>query len=284
MILVTGAAGKTGLAALAQLSKHAELVRALIHRAENKHFVLEAGAQEVITGDLRNRDLVRRAIEGVDAIYHIPPNMHPDEFEIGRLIIEAAKTSGVEHFVYHSVLHPHIEDMPHHWQKMRVEELLFKSGLEFTILQPAVYMQNILGQWNSIENDGYFKMPYPVETKLSLVDLLDVAEAAMIVLTHGGHHGSIYELVGTRPLSQIDLATLLGKLLGREVRADTISIEAWERNAQDAGLDDYAIETLVKMFRYYGEFGFEGNPSVLKWLLGRAPTGFEQAFRREVNL
>ena len=34
--------------------------------------------------------------------------------------------------------------MPHHWLKMRVEEKLFASGLPFTILQPAAYMQNVL--------------------------------------------------------------------------------------------------------------------------------------------
>jgi NAD(P)H dehydrogenase (quinone) len=284
MILVTGAAGKTGLAALVQLSMQAAPVRALIHMAEYERSVLEAGAQEVITGDLRDKELVRRALEGVEVVYHIPPNVHPDEFEIGQLLIEASKASGVDLFVYHSVLHPHVEDMLHHWQKMRVEELLFKSGIDFTILQPAAYMQNVLGQWNSIETEGFFAMPYPIETKLSLVDLHDVAEAAMVVLTRDGHRGAIYELVGTRPLSQIDLAALLSGLLGREVRADTISLEAWEQNALGAGFESYAVETLVKMFQYYGAYGFEGNPSVLKWLLGRAPTGFEEAVRREMNL
>jgi hypothetical protein len=31
--------------------------------------------------------------------------------------------------VYHSVLHPQTEQMPHHWHKLRVEEMLLESRL-----------------------------------------------------------------------------------------------------------------------------------------------------------
>ncbi len=58
--------------------------------------------------------------------------------------------SGVTRFVYHSVLHPQIEAMPHHWQKMRTEEMLFAAGFELTVLQPTAYMQNILGAWRGV--------------------------------------------------------------------------------------------------------------------------------------
>jgi uncharacterized protein YbjT (DUF2867 family) len=284
MILLTGAAGKTGLAALGQLSMHAVPVRALVHKAEYENAVRSAGAEEVICGDLRDTELIRVAFAGVNSVYHIPPNMSPDEFEIGRLVVSEARQQEVGHFVYHSVLHPHVEAMPHHWEKMRVEEFLFASGLDFTILQPSAYIQNILAQWDSIQTEGCFQMPYPVKTRLSLVDLRDVAEAAVIVLTQEEHRNAIYELVGTKPLSQLEVADLLGQLLEQEVRADTIPIKLWRQNAVEAGLDRYAVETLVKMFEYYAAYGFHGNTSVLGWLLGRAPTSFEQAIKRERNL
>ena len=72
------------------------------------------------------------------------------------------------------MLHPQIEAMPHHWEKMRVEEMLFAAGLDVTVLQPTAYMQNILGMARDIVEAG-FRVPYPVETPLSLVDLDDVA-------------------------------------------------------------------------------------------------------------
>ena len=72
----------------------------------------------------------------------------------------------MEHFVYHSVLHPQTEKMNHHWQKMRVEEMIFESGLPFTILQPAPYMQNLLAGWKSIVEDGVLRVPYSVDSEI----------------------------------------------------------------------------------------------------------------------
>ena len=89
----------------------------------------------------------RCAAAGAQAIYHICPNVSRDEVAYARAVAAAARAHGVRRFVYHSVLHPQIEAMPHHWQKMRVEEMLFAAGFDLTVLQPAAYMQNILGVW-----------------------------------------------------------------------------------------------------------------------------------------
>ncbi len=162
--------------------------------------------------------------------------------------------------------------MPHHWNKLRVEEMLFSVGLDITILQPAAYMQNSLAEWESMKRDSIYRVPYPIETRLSLVDLDDVAEAAALVLTNEGHSGATYELVGTPPLSQIEIAETFGHALNKTIRAEAEGIESWDRRARSAGMDDYQQETLTKMFRAYARDGLKGNPNVLSWLLGRPPT------------
>jgi len=210
----------------------------------------------------------------VRAVYHICPNVNPEEQRIGGLVIGAARAAGVEHFVFHSVLHPQIEAMPHHWHKMRVEEALFESGLPFTILQPAAYMQNVLAGWEAMVERGVYSVPYPVETRLSLVDLEDVAEAAAIVLTEPGHTGATYELVGTEAMTQVEVADVLSQQLGRPVRAEAMPVETWERQARASGMGDYQRETLVKMFRYYARCGLAGNSNALGWLLRRPPETF----------
>jgi NAD(P)H dehydrogenase (quinone) len=280
MILVTGAAGKTGQAIIRALANRGAAVRALVYRAEQVETVTQLRARETIVGDMHAGAIFRQAAQGVRAIYHISPNMNPAEVELGRIAIEAAQAGGVEHFVYHSVLHPQTEAMPHHWHKLRVEELLFESGLDTTILQPAAYMQNILGGWQSIVEQGVYRVPYPVETRLGMVDLEDVAEAAAIVLLEPGHDGAIYELAGPDVLTQTDVARILTVRLGRPVRAEQIAMDAWLENARAAGLGDYQVETLIKMFQYYERYGLWGNANVLRWLLGRAPTRFEVFMER----
>lgn len=283
IILVTGAAGKTGRAVIQALAKRSQTVRALVRRPDQARAVKEAGALDVVSGDMRVAATWERASRGVRAVYHICPNVSPDEVTIGQTAITAARAAGVERFVYHSVLHPQIEAMSHHWLKLRVEELLFASGLMYTILQPATYMQNVLAQWERITAQGVYPIPYPAETRLSMVDLADVAEAAALVLTDASHAGATYELASPEALSQTEVAVILSRRLGRPVTVEVVPLDAWEINARAAGLGEYQVSTLLKMFRYYAAYGFGGNAHVLGWLLGRPPTSFAAFVERVVR-
>jgi len=100
------------------------------------------------------------------------------------------------------------------------------------------------------------------------------------VLTEPGHEGATYELVGTPPLSQVEVAQMLGDWLGRPVRAVAEAVEEWEARAKAAGMGDYQCETLVKMFRYYAQHGLRGNPRLLSWLLGRPTTTLAEFLER----
>jgi NAD(P)H dehydrogenase (quinone) len=271
-ILVTGAAGKTGKAVIRALVRRGAPVRAFIRNSAHEAALKAIGVGETVTGEMGDAQAVSRAVRGADAIYHICPNMSPHEVAFAKALIAAATNLGVPRLVYHSVLHPQIEAMPHHWNKLRVEEMLFRSTLDFTILQPAAYMQNSLAEWDRMVTEGIYRVPYPVETQLSLVDLDDVAEAAALVLTNSGHSGAAYELVGTLPFSQTEIAETFGQALKKAIRAEAEPVESWEQRARSAGMDDYSRETLIKMFRAYARDGLKGNPNGLGWLLGRPPT------------
>jgi uncharacterized protein YbjT (DUF2867 family) len=277
MILVTGAAGKTGRTIMEALAQRGAVVRALVRRE-----VKGLKAQEIVVGDMHSLATMTQAMVGVEAVYHICPNMSADELQIGQIAIAAARDAGVQRFVYHSVLHPQIQAMPHHWLKMQVEAELFESGIPYTILQPTAYMQNILAHWSQIVDKGIYPVPYSEQARLSLVHLRDVAEAAAIVLTQPEHTGAIYELVGTHSLSQTEVAAQLSHHLGREVRVERMPLDTWQKQAKEAGLGDYQIDTLLKMFQYYDRYGFEGNPNVLSCVLGRSPVTFAE-FLQQVS-
>jgi len=270
MILVTGAGGKTGRAVIEALLLEDAAVRAFVRSTAHETALMAMGVNEVIVGAMDDPHALARALRGAEAVYHICPNVHPDEIAFARLLIATATDLGVPRFVYHSVLHPQIEAMPHHWSKLRVEEMLFASALDITVLQPTAYMQNSLAQWDRMKREGIYRVPYPIETRLSLVDLDDVAEAAATVLINSGHAGATYELVGTPPLSQVEIAETFGQALKKPIRAEAEAIKSWEQRARSA--DDYSRETLIKMFRAYARDGLKGNPNVLSWLLGRPAT------------
>jgi NAD(P)H dehydrogenase (quinone) len=275
MIAVTGAGGKTGLAIVEALAQRGAVVRGLVHKQSDQAKVAAAGAVESVVGNVADVATLQKVLRGVQTVYHICPNMHPDEAAIGATILEQAQAAGLQHFVYHSVLHPQTAAMPHHWQKLLVEDGIFDSGLPFTILQPTVYMQNFLGYWQAVRQTGLYTVPYPVTTRLSLVNLKDVAEVAARVLTEPGHAGATYELVGTPPLTQLEVASVMSAHLGFAVTANELTLDQWEQEARQQGLHEYAVQTLRKMFSYYAANGLVGNAKVLAWLLGRQPTSLE---------
>lgn len=283
MILVTGAAGKTGRVVIRALVVKKQSVRALVRREHQVAQVQAIGAAEAVVGDLLDESFLQQAARGAHAVYHICPNVHPDEIVIGKASIAAALTAGVQHFVFHSVLRPQIEAMPHHWHKMRVEEALFESGLPFTILQPASYMQNLVAIWDEIAEHGVLAAPYSVQSQSSPVDLQDVAATAAIVLCEPGHRGATYELCGPEVLTQSEQAAIISTQVGHAVRAEQTELDAWARRARANGLGEYALETLRKMFRYYDQHGFWGNSHTLHVLLGRQPTSYAAFVKRVLH-
>lgn len=280
MVVITGAGGKTGRALVQSLARRKMAVRVVVRSAGSGEPLRALGAADVVQAEFADTDRLADSFAGAAAVYHICPNMHPAEVEIAAHVVEAMRRAGVARIVYHSVLHPQVEAMPHHWQKMRVEEMLFTAGVEYTILQPAAYMQNLQAYFPAICREGVYRVPYAAHTRLGMVDLDDVAAAAAVVLVEPGHAGATYELANGEACSQAEVVALLSELLERPVRFEAIARPVWASTARAGGLPAYAVETLLRMFEYYEAYGFWGNGTVLTALLARKPETLRAWLRR----
>lgn len=285
MILITGANGQTGRAIIKALLSKGERIRAFVHTTEQIQEIKSLGQMEVVAGDMLDEKAVNEAFIGVSTVYHICPAVNPHEVEIGQMIIKAARLAKVEHFVYHSVLHSVLQDMPHHQKKLMVEELLVDSGIPYTIIQPAVFMQNILMSWKLLSEKGIFQQKFftTQETRICMIDLEDLAEAASIILTSPGHIGATYELCGPENLSLSDMIAAMEQNFGREIKVETLQDAMFAAQLKKLGVEDYQVNTLLKMFQHYNEHGFIGNPNVLTWILGRKPNNFSSFILRALK-
>lgn len=285
MVLVTGANGQTGRAVIKALLEKGEQIRAFVHKKEQIQEMEALGVSQVIAGDMMDESALKEAFKGINSAYHICSAINSNEVEIGKRMIDIAKTSGVKHFVYHSVLHSVLQDMPHHQKKLMVEELLVNSGLPYTIIQPAVLMQNLLQSWKSLSEKGVFEQKFfrNSETRICMVDLQDVAEAVSKILIEQGHKGASYELCGPENLSLPDVLSAMKQHFGREIKVQTIPDEVFAAQLRKHGAGDYQVNTLLKMFKHYNEHGFAGNSNVLSWLLGRKPKDFSSFILRTMQ-
>ncbi len=283
MILVTAGNGNQGRLLIPRLLAAGVGVRALVRSQESGRALRAGGVADVVVGDASDPDVLATAMDGVEKVYFVGPALHPKEREMSLAAIDRACAAGVKHFVFSSVLHAIITDLVQHEIKRDLEEHLITSGLEFTILQPANYM--LRHRLVPAFQEGKFRLSWALERYQSMVHLGDVTEVAAAVLADTpSHAGATYELVAPGRYTAYDLAAVLTTVTGRAVAAERIGSESFLKAALGVeDLDQFPYETRVlrAIGAHYSSHDFIGNPNVLTWLLGRAPTTFEEFARDE---
>jgi uncharacterized protein YbjT (DUF2867 family) len=279
MILVTSAGGKTGRAIIASFAAAGEPVRAFMRRDDADTELLALGAAEIVHGDLTDASDVSAAALGCRAIYYICPNMIENEKTIGDSVVAAAKSAKVDRLVFHSVLHTQVQALQHHWNRMFVEEAIVESGVPYSILQVGSYYQNMLPGWAKMKETGVHAMAYEVDARMSLVDLGDVAEAALKIVNDPGCANGIFEICGP-VITLAEKAKILTEILGQPVEAKKLPAEEAVAHAAHMGVGAYGQDCMRKMFAHYDIHGLVGSARVLEWILGRPPTDFETFARQ----
>ena len=283
MILVTAANGNQGKLLIPKLVAAGLDVRAAVQSSGSAACLRAAGVDDVVIGDISDPEVLHRAVHGVQKVYHVGPTLHPREREMGIALIDAARAEGVEHFVVSSVLHCIVTDLVQHEIKRDVEEHLLAADLEFTILQPSNYMLPL--KLRPAFERGVFELSWSLDRRQSLVDLDDVTDVVVMALTDSARHAAAtYELVSPGRYTAHQLGAIISKVLGRtiaveEIDADTYA-KAWLGDRDEAD-STHQLAVLRSISSRYSAHDFLGNPNVLRWLLQREPTSYEQFVRRE---
>jgi uncharacterized protein YbjT (DUF2867 family) len=282
LILVTAAHGNQGKLLIPRLVAAGVDFRACVRSDESAQALRTAGVTDVVVGDMSHPDVLAQAMDGVQKVYYVGPALHPKERDMGFAAIDAARAAGVQHFVFSSVLHAIITDLVQHEIKRDLEEYLISSGLEFTILQPANYM--LQHRLKPAFAKGVFLLSWALDRYQSMVDLVDVTEVAAAVLDESDRHaGATYELAAPGRYTAHDIAKVISRMADREVTAERIDSEVFLKSS--LGVDSltqfpYQARVSGAISKRYSSHDFIGNPNVLRWLLGREPTTFEQFVQR----
>lgn len=255
---VVGGRGKTGRAVAAAVAASGGRTRAL-GRAE--------------MADLPG------ALRGCESIYLIAPNLHPEEPAFVEEIVGAARRAGITRLVYHSVAAPYEPAMPHHLGKAVSEGIIRRSDLQWTILQPGVYMDNFLTSLRAPE--PVLAVPYDPHQRFGAVALSDVGEVAARVLAEEAFAGATLELGGPQLVSIADIAAIGSQVLGREVPVVWQSLEEWTA-LSGRGLSVRERQWLGAMFDYYDAHGLPCGAVATRGVLGREPMGFTEFLAREM--
>lgn len=269
-VLAVGAAGSFAKLVVPELIKKGVEVRGLTSDPSHEEAARNNGAQQVVIGDLHNLESIRSALEGVDRVFYIAPVFAPQEVQLGRNLIDAARETGVRRIVFSSVIHPILSTLGNHDAKARVEEAILGSDLGYTFLHPTLFFQNYAEAWPVVAKTGVLAEPYSAERRLTRVDYRDVAEVAAIALTEDRLLNGTFELCADGDLDRHDVARLMSEVLGREVSVEAPPFKEW---ADKVGVpkEGPVRPGLEAMFGWYDRHGLLGNPLTLRAILGREP-------------
>ena len=276
-VLAVGAAGRFAGLVVPALTSRGASVRGLVHDAKQGERARQNGVTETAIGDLRDRRSLDAALQGVQAAFYIAPVFQKDEAGTGLSFVEAAKTAGVRRMVFSSAIHPVIGKLQNHIQKLPVEEAIIESGMEFSILHPAVFYQNLAAAWPGVVETGVFAEPFSAAARVSRVDYRDVAEVAALALTADDLLNGTFELCADGGLDRGEVAALMSEVVGRRIEAAAPNFDNWMAQAK-LPYDEHKSAELAAMYGYYDRYGLVGNGLALRAILGRDPRSMKQYF------
>jgi uncharacterized protein YbjT (DUF2867 family) len=273
---MVGATGANAALVLPELTKRGVVVRALVRNDQRALSARSNGAAEIAIGDLTDPPSLAAALNDVDGVFHIGPAFAEREAEMGVAMVNAATSAGVRKFVFSGVIHPSISAMTNHAAKQPVEEALYESSLDFTVLQPAMFMQNLAALWPDIRDQGRFALPYSETAKVCWVDYRDVAETAALAFTGDRLSHGTFELCAPGLVDRVEMAALAAEVVGRPVSATVTPLPEFASVLPEGPQRD----GLTRMMAHYDRYGFAGgNGLVLQAILGREPRSLADYFR-----
>ena len=251
-VFVTGATGNVGSLVVAGLLVKGFEVRALL-RSESKAEALRDQGVEVFIGDFTDEAVLDQAIAGVGRVFSLtPPNA--DQVEQANAITAAAQRSPTKpHVVRQSVAKSSTSaPTPISAQHGEIDIVLRASGLPVTFLKPIFFMQAILLGANTVGDQGklYHAMG---DGKLGMIDARDIADVAVEVLTTDGHVGKGYTLTGPESVSFAQLAEQLSEVVGKDVKAVNVPVEAAKQSMIDMGLPEWVAGAFSEYFVHYSK-------------------------------
>ncbi len=274
-VLVVGAAGRFAGLVVPALASRGVSVRGLVHNEQQGRQAERNGAAEFALGDLRDRASLEAALHGIEAAFYIAPVYQKDEAEMGLAFVAAAKEACVRRIVFSSAIHPVIGKLQNHIQKVPVEEAIIESGLEFTILHPAVFYQNLAAAWPGVVKTGVFAEPFSAASRISRVDYRDVAEVAAMAFTEDRLVNGTFELCADAGHDRVEMADAISAVLERRIEAAAPDFDTWMAQAK-LPYDEHQTEELAAMYAYYDRYGLLGNPLTLRAVLEREPRSIGQ--------
>ena len=272
-IAVVGATGNTGRAVVKELKALGQNPVCVVRNADKAREVLGADVK-VAVAELTDRTALEQALAGVASVFVVTGH-NPGMVEQQNNVLDAALKGGAKYLVRvgggRTVAIADSESVVGRGH-YAIEARLKQSGIQWTILRPGLFMQNLLGQAATIKSDSKIVMPYPANFPIAWTDVRDTgAVGARILVDPAPHAGKTYEFTGKRTTNG-EFAQVFSQVLGRPIAYVPVTVEQTEAALKARNMPDWLVTHLVVIAKLgnAGAFSTE-NTKPIEDLVKRPP-------------
>lgn len=273
-VLVTGAAGFTGGAAVDAALKLGLPVRAFVHADDARAATLRARGVEVAIGDLSDIDSVRAALEGVRAAYFVYP-IGPGIIDATAYFAQAAKEAGVGAIVNMSQISARRDSKSHAAQDHWVSERVFDwSGIPTTHLRPTFFAEWLIYPRSAemISKHKRIAIPFGTGRHAPIAAEDQGRVIGHILADPAPHAGETYKLFGPVEMDYYGIAAAVSEALGVEIAYTPISIDEFRRDlSEKQHYPPFLVQHLAEVAQDCRNGLFAGTNDVIERVTGKPP-------------
>lgn len=279
-VLITGATGRTGGAAIENLLRMGQSVRAYLRRDEESAAALRARGVETAIGDFTSLDTIRAAMQDVRTAYFLHP-ISPGILPASNYFAQAAKEAGLEAIVNMSQISARRSATSHaaqdHWMSERVFDW---SGVPTTHLRPTFFADWLVYPHFAKEIWATKRIEFPFgqgrHAPISSEDLGRVI--AHVLADPKGHGGKTYSLHGPVELDHHQIAEKMSIVLGSALEYRPVEIAEFRRRMEKIyKFEPFLVQHLCEVARDYQDGIFAGTNGNVEHLTAEPPLTVEQA-------
>ncbi len=274
MILLTGATGRIGGAAARELANAGVRFRVFVRDAA-KFPLTDHPNIEVLVGDLEDSAAVQSALSGISRSLLVTANGESQEaLEIN--FARSAEKAGVQHIVKISSMEAG-PDAKATFPKMHytIENAIKDLDLNWTMVRPNFFMQNLLLFAAGIKNAGVFALPLG-KAKTGLLDAADVGAFCASLLQTDGHEGKTYEVTGSELIDFYDVASRMSVVLEKEVKYIDQDPAEFKEFLSQFIKSQWHLDGVCGLFAEIANHSLEKSTTTLADTLGRPPVTLEE--------
>jgi NAD(P)H dehydrogenase (quinone) len=270
-ILVSGATGRTGGAAIDTLLAMGKRVRAYVRSDDERAAALRKRGVEIAVGNFTNVDEIRTAMEGIRSAYFLHP-IAPGIIGAAAYFAQAAKEAGVTAIVNMSQISARRESKSHAAQDHWISERVFDwSGVATTHLRPTFFAEWLIYPHFAKEIWANKKIEFPFENgRHAPIATDDQGRVIAHVLANPkGHEGKIYTLHGPVEMNHTEIAAEMSEVLGAKIGYAPTSIDDFRQKMEQLyKFPPFLVQHLVEVAQNYRDGIFAGTNNVIEKITG----------------